>query len=60
MFINRNRSWQRRGRISGLAFVVSHPCDKKKSQGWGTEQKWLGGVQKAGAQDDSTEYGKRG
>ena len=23
-------------------FVVSHPCDRKKSQGWGTEMIYLG------------------
>jgi hypothetical protein len=23
-------------------FVLSHPCDRKKSQGWGTQRWWFG------------------
>jgi hypothetical protein len=49
-----------RSELGGARFVVSHPCDRKNSQGWGTEYSWLAGEQKAGpstalrfAQDDS-------
>jgi hypothetical protein len=51
-----------RSELGGLRYVVSHPCDKKKSQGWGTENFWLVSERKAGpsaalrfAQDDSSQ-----
>jgi hypothetical protein len=44
----------------GTRLAVSHPCGRKKPQGWGTELLWLGNGGKAGpsaslrsAQDDS-------
>src|SRR3954467_13704885 len=32
--------------IRRSASVVSHPCDRTKSQGWGTEGLWLTGLRR--------------
>jgi hypothetical protein len=34
--------------LAGLRFVVSHPCARKKAQGWGTQLLWTRRVEEAG------------